>query len=84
MRVLSQSRQAKSLEVTEDPTFTGPPQPASLLEVGEQHRLLQVRDVLHARGKPASSRHVLELHCYVVCSIDLLSDLLSSVYVCKI
>ena len=52
----------------EDPTFTGSPHPASLLEVGEQHRLLQVRDPLHAGGNPASSRHVLELHCHDVSS----------------
>ena len=55
-------------EITEEPTFAGPPHPPSLLKVGEQHRLFQISDPLHAGGTPASSRHVLQLHSLVVCS----------------
>ena len=58
--ILSLTWQAKLLDITEDPTFAGPPHPASLLKVREQHRLLQIRDPLHAGGTAASSRHVLD------------------------
>ena len=62
----------KFLEITEDPTFAGPPHPASLLKVREQHRLLQIRDPLHAGGTAASSRHVLDRATRYVCGIGLL------------
>ena len=55
-------------EITEDPTFAGPPHPPSLLKVREQHRLFQISDPLHTGGTAASSRHVLQLHSQVVCS----------------
>ena len=66
--ILSLSQEPKEAKITGDPTFTGPPRPTPLFKVGEQYRLLQVRDPLHAGGTPASSRHVLELYCHVVCS----------------